>query len=168
VTAVSSINAGGRILASAIQGIAPLAVIKGADQSVTSNNSSYVADNALLVPVVANATYLFWCYLFYTGFTNGASDLQWAWVPPSGATLNYQRVGNNSANSVVVDQTYQNNANVTAATNGTSDNMALSLTGSLIMSSTPGNLFLEWCQVTSSSTATTVKAGSFVALWRVS
>ena len=168
MTAVSSINAGGRILASAIQGIAPLAVIKGADQSVTSNNSAFVADNALTLNVVANATYLFVSYLFYNGGTGGSSDIQIEWLVPSGASLNFQLLHNNSGNTVVIDQTYQNGTSLTGVTNGTGDGMAMSMIGSLVMSSTPGIILLEWCQNTSSGTATTVKAGSFLTLWRVS
>ena len=168
MTAVSSINAGGRILASAIQGIAPLAVIKGADQSVASNASAYVTDNALSVAVVANATYIFWSYLFYLGNTNGNGDLDLAWVSPSGATLSYQVVGVNVSNAANVSTTVTGNNLVQAATTGVGNNMGLTMTGSLVMSSTPGNFYLEWCQAHSNSTATTIKAGSFLTLWRIS
>src|SRR5690348_15724965 len=90
MTAIGNINAGGRILASAMRGIAPLAVIKGADESVTSS-TTLQNDDALLVTLTANATYVFSLFLNYQGGTQGSSDIKVAWTFPTGTTMRYCR-----------------------------------------------------------------------------
>ncbi len=165
MTALGNIQAGGRILASVVQGVAPLAVIKGADQTVTSS-TTVVNDNALVLPVVANATYLFLCYLDYEGGTTGGSDLKWVWSVPSSGTLRYQRINFDPSNATQLS-TLSGATTGTARTNGT-NLQGVTMFGSLIMSSTAGNLQLQWAQNSPSSTGTIVHAQSYLALWRIS
>jgi hypothetical protein len=164
MTAVGSINAGGRILASAMQGIAPLAVIKGADQD-QANNVTLTNDDALYLYVAANATYLFECYLCYEGGTQGASDLAWAWSVPSGASMRYQAVYYNT--SGVTQANSSEAGTVQIAGTNLSALRGVTMTGSLITSTVAGNLQLQWCQEANVSTPTIVHAQSTLALWRV-
>lgn len=163
--AIGLIAAGQRITAALLNSIAPLCVIKPADQSVT-NSVVLVNDNALAVPVVAGATYLFDCYLDFEGGTTGSSDLQWQWQVPTGATLRYASGHVNTG--AFVFTSYTGASNVTASTNGAGTILAVTMKGSLTMSSTGGNLQLKWAQNTANATATIVHAQSYLALWRIS
>lgn len=160
-------QAGGRITAALLAGIAPLAVIKGAGENVTSS-TTLQNDDALLLSVVANATYLFFCWLDYEGGTQGSSDIKWTWSVPSGAAIRYGgfyigTTGTLHGSSVITEAT-----TVSAGTNGAGNLTSAFMPGSLQTSSTAGTVQLQWAQNTSSGTATTVHGLSFLALWRIS
>jgi hypothetical protein len=160
------IQAGTRITASLLASIAPLAVIKGADEPVTSS-TTLQNDNALLLrSLVASATYLFACYLDYEGGTQGASDIKWTWSTPGSATLRYQKECVNLSGTAVCP-TCTGSGTQTAGSNGAGTLMGVTMTGSLVMSSTGGTLQLQWAQNTSSATPTIVHAQSYLSLWRV-
>ena len=159
------IVAGSRIVASVMQQIAPQAVIKGADQSLASN-TTLQNDNALFLPVVANASYLFECYLDYEGGTQGSSDLKWTFAVPAGGTLRYQPVYFNTSGVVQASTSTGSGIN-TAGTNGAGTLRGVTMTGSLIMGSLAGTLQLQWAQFTSNATPTIVHAQPLLSLWRV-
>jgi hypothetical protein len=159
------IVAGSRIVASEIQSVAPLAVIKGADEDVTSS-VALQNDNELFVEVDANATYLFDCYLDYEGASGSPFGIQWQWTTPSGATLRYQGTYNNTGGSPIL-ASHKGSDNLSAGAGGAGTLEGISMNGSLIMSSTAGTLQLQWAQASSSSTPTIVHAQSYLALWRV-
>jgi len=166
MTATGQIQAGSRITAAMLQGIAPLAVIKGADESVNSNTLQF--DDALFLPIQANAQYIFDCYLNYEGGAAGSTDLQWTWSVPTGATLRYQPIyTSGSALNVSIGTTVTGATVVVAATNGTGNLRGLSMNGTLIVGSTPGNLSLEWARNAGSTPATIVHAQSYLTLWQV-
>jgi len=167
VTAIGSVNAGARITASAMQGIAPLAVEKSADESVTSS-TALQNDDALVAAVAANATYLFFCYLDYEGGTGGSSDLKFSWSVPASATLRFSLIGSDSSATTMVSTTKSDSTSYTGRTAGAATLQANVQIGTLVTSSTAGNLQLQWAQNTSSGTATKVHAQSFLALWRIS
>lgn len=161
------IQAGQRITAVLLNSIGPLGVIKGADQSVTSS-TALVNDNALTVPLVAGATYLFDCYLDYEGGTTGASDLKWQWSIPAGATMRYGADYPSTSGLAVTIGTNTAATVPHAGTNGAGTLMSARMKGSVTMSSTAGPLQLQWAQVTSSGTATIIHSQSYLALWRMS
>jgi len=160
-------QAGQKLTAAALDSFAaPLAVIKPSDQSVTSS-TTLVNDTALVVPVVASATYLFDCFLDYEGGTLGAADLKISWSVPAGATLRYDQLYRNTSGNPVTWGEGTNGAGNTMGTGGAGTRFAAIMKGSLVMSSTAGSLQLQWAQSTSSATATIVHAQSFLALWRI-
>lgn len=165
MTAPGNIFAGGRVTADDIAGVAPLAVIKGADESVTSS-TALQADNALFVPVLAEATYLFECVLDYEGGAQGSSDLKWMWALPAGAALDYAQINLNTSGNLAL--TNAGSGNRTAGTNGAGNTLAVTMTGTLTTSAVAGNLQLMWAQNTSSGTPTIIHAPSKLALWQVS
>jgi hypothetical protein len=165
VTALGNIYAGGRILAADVRGVAPLAVIKGSDQSVTSN-AVLQNDTALFLSVLANASYLFWCYLDFEG-ASGAG-IQWQWAVPSGASLRYMPSYANISGTVTVGTTAADSTNLSSNGGGAAVLKGITMTGSLLTGSTAGTLQLEWAQGSSSSTPTIVHAQSFLALWQIS
>jgi hypothetical protein len=161
-----TINAGQSITAGLLTSMEPLTVIKPVDQAVTSS-VALINDTALLLPMVANGSYLFSCFLSYKGGTLGSSDLQFQWAGPSGATMRYGAsffAGGGGWDGASAYLGY----NITATTNGTSNVRPVIMMGSVQNSTTAGNLQLTWAQNTSSSTPTTVQAQSVLALVRVS
>lgn len=167
MTALGNINAGGRILAADVRSVAPLAVIKGADESVTSS-TTVQNDDALFLPVVTNASYLMFCYLDYEGGTGGSSDLKLSWASPASSTVRCQKIHVDSSNATQVGVTDYTSLVVTARTAGAGNLQALSMIGTFVTTSTAGNLQLLWAQNTSSGTATIVHVQSYLALWRIS
>lgn len=182
MTAASGINAGSRILAAAIRGVAPLSAYKGADQSVASNNTSFVADADLGIALAANSRYFVIAMLAFTAAGSNVGDLITTFAWPSGSSGIMSGFGvNASATSVPAGA-----GNVTAGNIVTVPGTAGAVpsayqvfggkgTGSLApaymvcsvqTSSTAGNLQLLWCQHTSSATATVMKAGSVLAAWQ--
>lgn len=164
------IQAGSRITAALLASIAPLAVIKGADESV-SNSTTLQFDDSLFVPIVANASYLFECYLDYEGAAVTAGDLQWRWSVPTGAFLRYQPIyaNNTSGRPLSAGTTVLGSTTITAGTNGSGNLCGASMNGTLVVGATAGNLSLEWAQATlNASTPTIVHAQSSMTLWRVS
>lgn len=162
------IVAGSRILASVIQSVAPLAVIKGADQSVASNNTTLVNDNALFVPVVANGTYFWVMLLDYEGNTQGSGDLKFQITLPTGATARYWMGNISTGGASTTSFMGSQGASYSAGTGGAGNLRGLLAVGTAIIGGTPGNMQLQWCQNTSNATATIVHAQSALALWRVS
>ena len=170
MTALSQILAGARLAASAVQGIAPVPGYKGIDEPVTSS-AALQNDDALFLPVAANATYLWVCYLSYEGGTQGSSDMKFQFTGPSGATASYTFIyyptsGGVGANTNISRATGLSSV-VTAGTDGAGVKLGLIMIGTLVTSSTPGSLRMQWAQNTSSGTATIVHAGSILAAWQV-
>lgn len=163
-TPPGQIYAGARITADMLRSIAPLAAIKGADQSVTSS-TTLVNDSGLWVPVDANASYLFACYLDFEGGTQGSSDIQWTWSGPSGYTLRYAS-GHIGTGGTFDWSTYTGSNTVIAGTAGAGNLQAAVMLGSLVTSGA-GTLQLKWAQNTASATPTIVHAQSILSLWRV-
>ena len=164
---VGIIQAGDEITADIISAIAPLCVIKSADESVTSS-TTLQNDNQLLLPLlVANTTYKFECYLDYEGGTAGSSDLKWTWSVPSGATLRYQASFVNISGNQQVATTLKDTDTGIAETATAGVLKAVLMVGTLLVGSTTGTLQLQWAQNTSSGTATIVHAQSELTLWRI-
>jgi len=169
MTALSSILAGGRILASAVQGVAPDAAYKGADESVTSS-TALQNDDALFLALPVNSTWMAFAAIFYQGGNNGAGDLKWQWTVPAGASaigghVSYFTSGVGVGN--VNLGAFANGATTVSGTNGAGHSLPVLLLMSVTIGSTAGNLQLQWAENTSNATPTIVKAGSLLAAWQV-
>lgn len=169
MTALGNINAGARVTAAMLQGVAPDAIIKGADQQVL-NSTTLVNDSALFLTLPANTTWAFVCNLDYEGAATGTGDLKWKWSVPSGATMRYTRIGylpGSIGSPTVALQTEANTPQ--GGTNGAAVLEGQFMFGSVVMGGTAGALQLTWAQQTANaSVATIVHAGSILALWQVS
>ncbi len=137
-----------------------ITVKKPTDQSVTSS-TTLVNDNALFFPINANDSMVIEGYLHC--FTATATPhVQIAWTIPAGATMD---IG-----TYVDDVTLGDNETFTSVTSGTSTgsittnsgNVPIHFWGVVITGATAGNIQLKWAQGTSSSTATTLKAKSYM------
>lgn len=160
-----SVNAGSSATAAFIDSAIPITIVKPTDESVTSS-STLQPDNDLFGPLVANATYIFDCYLNYEGGTINASDLKWQWSVPSGAVMKYSAIYEQPSTTLIIQLTNAGSATISAASNGAANLRAATMSGSIAMSTTPGNLQFTWAQVTPSATATIVHAGSYLRIQR--
>jgi hypothetical protein len=145
----------------------PLAAYKSADQSVTSS-TTLVNDTALVVPVASSATYIFWCMLYFEGGTLNSSDLKWGWTVPASTTMRYQAIYVSPASVLNIARAGTDASVLAAASNGAGNSQTMQMFGTALVSSTSGNLQLQWAQNTSNGTATIVHAGSVLFAQRIS
>jgi len=144
----------------------PLAVVKSADESVTSS-TTVQNDDELVLSVAASCTYAFDLFIIYEGGTQGSSDLKMQYTLPAGATGHLDVVyldssgGQHSAGDNTASSTW------TAGTAGAGNNKLFFGRGIVVISSTAGSLQIQWAQGTSSGTATKVKTNSYMMLRRL-
>jgi hypothetical protein len=141
---------------------------KSADQNVTSS-TTLVDDTELLFPIAANERWEFEFELGINGATGG--DMRVALSVPSGATgtwsgmaLNTSASGLGTAMVVAMRRTFTDADYIPCGTSGTTDALCgcVRLKGTVTNGSTAGNVRLRFAQDTSSATASTVRAKSFV------
>lgn len=166
MTAAGNALAGQRLTAAGLQAVAPVAAFKNANESVTSS-TALQNDNALLIPLQANAVYYFRMFFGYTGGTQGSSDIKFGFTIPSGASMTWTRDGITTAGVRPVLVFNTTTAASTLGTNGTGSDEAGTVEGTVTTGGTAGNLQLQWAQNTSSTTATTVLAGSSLQAWQI-
>lgn len=159
------VQAGSAVTAALLDALGVQGVIKPTDQSLTSN-TTLQDDSALTLPVLAAATYFFICYLNYEG-ANGAGFLKWTWSVPSGAAMRYHIVRQGTGGGADSGLTLTDSTTTDADTLGAGNLQGLTMLGTLVMSSTAGDIQLEWAQNASNATPTIVHAQSFLGLWRV-
>ncbi len=132
----------------------PKIVYKSADETV--NGSDVMQDDDhLVLPVLANEVWAFRAvWLVSSGST---PDFKYQFTYPSGATISWFDAHWN-------DDRYD--ADVTNAnTSGGKD--VITLTGTIFISSTPGNIQLQWAQNTSNASDTKVLKGSHIIAHRL-
>ena len=144
----------------------PLVAIKGSDQSVTSSTVQ-VGDLALFLPLAANCSYRIDANVNYEGGTQGSSDIQWSFAVPGGSTMNYQGTFNDTSGNAACPRLAGTSTNH-AGTNGGGFIRTIGIKGLIQVSSTAANLSFNFAQNTSSGTATTVHAGSWIMAQRLS
>lgn len=163
--AAGQVYAGSRLTAAMLQGVAPLSAYKGTSQPVTSS-TTLVNDGALAIELQANAVYSFILVLGYNG-ASGAGNLKFGWALPSGSTMGYSLYGNTTGGSAT-DGPWETASSVPAlGTSGTGTSLGAVAQGTVSTGSTQGPMQLQWAQNSSSSTATTVLAGSVLLAWQV-
>lgn len=166
MTNTAAVFAGSRLTALGIRGTAPLSAYKSSNQP--GSGSTLANDSALFLPLLANAVYDFELVLGYNGGTLGSSDLKFAWVIPSGATMGYAVYGNTTGGSATSAPWYtQSSTPAALGTNGTSTPVGAVMSGTVAVSSTAGTLQLQWARNAGSGTAPTVLAGSVLVAWQV-
>lgn len=161
MTLITEFAAGQRLTAAMLRAIAPLAAYKSVDETVST--LTLQNDDALLLPVAANATYMFVMMITYTGGTGASSDLKTAWTLPSGASLVLTSIGYNTSGVV---GSASSSGPVVFETSGSGTRGALEI-GTIAVSSTPGTAQFQWCTNTTPAVNTTVHAGSVLAAWQI-
>ncbi|MGH3743723.1 MAG: hypothetical protein ACRDTP_02555 [Mycobacteriales bacterium] len=167
MTAAGQINAGSRLTAAMVRGVAPLSAYKNASEAGT-NVTTLHSDNALFIPLLADAVYDFELVLGYEGGSLGSSDLKIGWALPGGATMGYTAYGNTTSGNATDGPWYTASSTPAFGTNGTSTPIGLVASGTIVTSSAAGTMQLRWAKnSTSVSTLTTVLAGSVLLAWQV-
>lgn len=159
--------AGQRITAELLESMQPLWVGK----TVTTDRASTTtisADPELVLPVEANAEYVFEFYWRVSGITAGGIDIQI--TTPTGATGSY------SCNRLAADQADTGtrtstrllfNVETEFSTPSTSAHQVIEGSGRVITGGTAGNLSIDWAQNASNATATSMTSDSWIQLTRV-
>lgn len=143
-------------------------IVKSADESVTSS-TTLQDDNHLTLSVGANETWSFDLTLFHTGDTSG--DLKLALAIPSGAAITWGAHGDISSGLGFFSGAFNGggDGNVAALADfGASNFTIATVSGVLANSTNAGSLTLRWAQNSSSGTATTIRARSFLRAQKVS
>lgn len=154
----------GRLSGPALRGVAPVAAYKSVAESVVSS-IVLQSDDALLLQLEADAVYYFRCRLGYTGAASGSGDLKLGWLLPNGAAMGYALYGNNSGSAT--NGFWESQSSVPAVNSNGATAVSCVMRGTVQVFETPGVMQLQWCQHTSSATATSVLQGSSLLAWRV-
>lgn len=144
------------LLAQGGSAVLPTIVRKTADESVTSS-ATLQDDDELLFAVGASETWAFEFYIFFTAHADG--DLDLAISVPSGATVIY---GNASDTSNTV-RTSSGGELFVAGITGV--NATVLVYGTIVNSTTAGDVQLRWAQSTSNGAATTILDNSYLLAW---
>lgn len=144
-------------------------VRKAVDETITSS-TSLQNDDELFLSVDANKTYEVFFVATYNGATAG--DISWRVTGPASSTLTMPSIGIQQAGAGSGDDLTEayNQALPVAQQYGALGTGILSPIywhGLIVVAGTAGTIQFQWAQNTSSGTATTVKAGSFMILRRV-
>jgi hypothetical protein len=161
---------GQRITAALMRSMQPQTVRKTADTE-RSATTTYADDPHLVFAAEANAVYQMWGWIKY--FADPTPDIkiqfsvpsgclgEWAWNMPGSGTLTTGTVGYSI-------RTETNDVTAGRTGYGTSDSTHMTpMGGTFRMSSTAGNIALQWAQNTSNATATTLYTDSFLIFLRI-
>ena len=146
----------------------PQVAVKSSAQTV-SNSITKVNDTALFLPMAANATYILDMLLWYEGAALNTGDLRINFALPASTNYNFQVLGFNTSGVSLEQASFQTGAgDIFLGTGGAGSNKGVTVKGVFAVSSTSGNIQLQWAQVTANATTvTTVHAQSYMTLWRV-
>lgn len=166
MTSVGNINAGSRLTAAMLQGVAPLAAWKTADQFVVSNATTYTADSQLYIPnLAANAVYVLAGQVLYEGGTANSSDYDWQFSG-SGITWNLTVIQMSRAATPAINMLHTTTTGGNG-TNGAGVTLSMTLNGLVYTTTANQTLQFAFKQHTSSATNTYTHIGSYLSMWQV-
>ena len=163
------ISAGQRGMASVLTAMQTQTAWKDGDTTIQSD-SSLNDDPDLVLPVEANANYVIYGYLKYLGSTVG--DFKYQLTGPTGATGSwgaYQLGPLGATTSQDAKESLRTTIGAprSVPSVSTGSGQVIMITGFLRISSTAGNLVVQWSQDTSTAADTTLQSDSFIQLQRV-
>ena len=140
---------------------------KSAVQQVVSS-TALVNDLHLVLPVLANATYLLDAFIAYDGQYN-AGDMRADWALPAGASMLWSINGPATGGTAAyASQTVLAGTPLTAGTYGTGGSYtSLNPKGTLVTAGTAGSLQFRWAQNASNGTPLTLYSTSWIRLTRM-
>lgn len=150
--------AGQKLRASALEAWLPSWALKTSDETI-NNSASLQNDDALVVSVLANATYSLEMLLFQN--TNAAANFKLDLVLPAGATW---RRGIFDCNNT---QLGQMTTSAISGITGTGASAYVHVISSINIASTAGTVQLRWAQNTAHASNATVTADSWLKLIRM-
>ena len=134
-------------------------VLKTADETVNNNNSTQ-ADDALLVALGANETWMLRYFIKYN--SNTTADFRYNISVPSGATYDSLLQGDNNLGPLFY---YRTSSDELVAGKGA--DWACIFNAVVKTSSTPGNVVFNWAQYTANASDTKVLIGSNIVAHRL-
>ena len=134
-------------------------VLKTADETVNNNNSTQ-ADDALLVALGANETWMLRYFIKYN--SNTTADFRYNISVPSGATYDSLLQGDNNLGPLFY---YRTSSDELVAGKGA--DWAFIFNAVVKTSSTPGNVVFNWAQYTANASDTKVLIGSNIVAHRL-
>ena len=134
-------------------------VLKTADETVNNNNSTQ-ADDALLVALGANETWILRYFIKYN--SNTTADFRYNIAVPSGTTYNALFQGDNDSGPLFYHRT-TGDENVA----GKGADWAFTVNVVVKTSSTAGNVVLHWAQWVANASDTKVLLGSNIVAHRL-
>ena len=170
-------SAGQRILAASLNSIVAgvnsleashRIITKEADETV-HNNNTLQDDNELLASIEASSKYKFEFCLFTS--TDATADIKVAVTFPTGAWVAWGPVGyevtGTNYQAMLTSCTYRTASGTPRSHGGGGDYPFIRMAGLLRVGTTPGNLQLQWAQNTATAVNTTVKADSWLEIWKL-
>jgi hypothetical protein len=157
----------GPVTAAQLEAIVCRIVVKGADEPVTST-TTLQNDDALTITVAANTIYRAKLMLVYDGLA--AADFKYSLSGPTGTTYPaWKTYGLDTADAAVIGSVYRGLGAFPALHGALGVGTSLLIDGGGIVNvgANPGSVTVQWAQITSNATATSVKAGSFFELQQV-
>lgn len=139
----------------------PRIAYKSSDE-IVNNSAVFQNDEELLMSLAASARFRFFCRLLYNSGTT--PDLKFQWTYPSGTTMLYTGL----CTVAGAFNQFQFTEAAGGSIDGVAANTAALLFGTITTSSTPGTLTLQWAQNTANASDTTLRAGSFLEVVRIS
>ncbi|MBO0813633.1 MAG: hypothetical protein J2P30_00540 [Actinobacteria bacterium] len=142
------------------------AAVKPSDES--RSTQTLANDGDLAITGLLAGTYEFAGNLGFTAGTTG--DIQWTWVVSPGATMRYTAVTNTAGAAATSDAKVQWNLGSDTATAGGLPGALVTpvlMGGTLIITADGGSLTLQWARANSDTTATVLKAQSYIRLTRI-
>lgn len=139
----------------------PQTKIKASTETIT-NSTSMHDDADLVFPVLAGERYVVDYYLRYSA--EATPDIKFGFSVPTDAGLS----GVISSGMVSAGSSHIDQATVIALAGAAVHNVGVHITGSVTVSSTPGNIALQWAQNTSDAGNTSVLTGSALVARRIS
>ncbi|HEY6493780.1 MAG TPA: hypothetical protein VIZ43_10930 [Trebonia sp.] len=146
--------AGMRVTADDVDSYAALAAYRVSTQSVT--NTTPVNDDTLFFAVAASLVYDVRATLYYTGGTQGSSDLKIAWNTPSGATWRWSLLRKDTTGTLATSDQHLAADTETAGTVTGGTVRVAKVEGTLAVASTTGTFGLQFCQATNAAGTPTV------------
>ena len=133
-------------------------VVKKANETITSD-TTLTDDSELVVALSADKTYGFILNFFFK--TEAATDIKITFTAPTGADGDFNTVRNIVGGYPINNKTFT----TTVAFDGTGGNSWAFVFGKVDVSTTAGNLALQWAQNTSGGSNTIVNSGSTLVVW---
>ncbi len=144
-----------------VGGVGKVQVVhKTADQSAPT--TTMVADTDLIVPVVANGIYVVQLRAVFTATTTADIKVSWQNLP-AGSSFTWTGASSLTGTGSV----FSDGVTDIWSGNGASTPRSIWYDGLLVMSSTAGNVQLQFAQNTSDVTSTVMKAGSWMRVERI-
>lgn len=133
-----------------------LIVRKEATETV-NNSATLQDDNELFFAVEANEVWAFRAVLFF--ISSAAADIKFAWTIPASATIRWSAT--NIVNAINTASTVYDDSNF-VSTDGTSAQLMVVLDGIVVVSSTAGDVTLQWAQIAAAVSDTQVLVNSYL------